>query len=61
MGNRKRIGLFFGYNETWIGGTYYWLNWVNALNTLPDSEKPVMVIISNRPSFLYLKQETAHT
>ena len=60
MGNRKRIGLFFGYNETWIGGTYYWLNWVNALNTLPDSEKPVMVIISNRPSFLYLKQETAY-
>ncbi len=58
MGTRKRIGLFFGYNENWIGGTYYWLNWVNALNTLPDAEKPVMVIISDKVSFCYLKNET---
>lgn len=60
MGTRKRIGLFFGYSETWIGGTYYWLNWINALNTLPDKEKPVMVIISDKASFQYLKRETAY-
>ena len=60
MGTRKRIGLFFGYNEKWIGGTYYWLNWVNALNTLPDEQKPIMVIISDNVSFCYLKNETAY-
>lgn len=61
MGTRKRIGLFFGYNENWIGGTYYWLNWVNALNTLPDEEeKPTMVIISDKASFRYLKNETGY-
>lgn len=60
MGTRKRIGLFFGYRENWIGGTYYWLNWVNALKTLPDEEKPVMVIISDKASFLYIKRETAY-
>lgn len=60
MGTRKRIGLFFGYNANWIGGTYYWLNWVNALNTLLDEEKPIMVIISDKASFCYLKNETAY-
>lgn len=60
MGTRKRIGLFFRYNANWIGGTYYWLNWVNALNTLPDDEKPLMVIISDKASFRYLKNETAY-
>lgn len=60
MGTRKRIGLFFGYNENWIGGTYCWLNWVNALNTLPDEEKPIMVIISDKASFRYLKTETVY-
>lgn len=60
MGTRKRIGLFFKYNANWIGGTYYWLNWVNALNTLPDEEKPLMVIISDKASFHYIKNETLY-
>lgn len=57
---RKRIGLFFSYNTNWIGGTYYWLNWVNALNTLPDAEKPVLIILSDKKAFQYLEQETAY-
>ena len=60
MGNRKRIGLFFGYNETWIGGTYYWLNWVNALNTLPDAEKPEVLILSSKKDFQYVQAETQY-
>ena len=60
MGRRKRIGIFFGYNSNWIGGTYYWLNWVNALNTLPDGEKPEIVILSNKKDFRYVQAETQY-
>ena len=60
MGGRKRIGLFFSYNTNWIGGTYYWLNWVNALNTLPEEEKPTIVILSDHRSFQYVAQETRY-
>ena len=58
MGRRKRIGIFFRYNSNWIGGTYYWLNWVNALNTLPDAEKPTIVILSNKKDFRFVQSET---
>lgn len=47
MAQRKRIGLSYTYNENWIGGTYYIENLVSALNTLPDEEKPHLVIIIN--------------
>ena len=57
---RKRIGLFFNYNTNWIGGTYYWLNWVNALNTLPDEEKPLLVILATKKDYSYLKKETGY-
>lgn len=60
MGRRKRIGIFFSYNTNWIGGTYYWLNWVNALNTLPDAEKPEIVILSNRKDFRFVQSETGY-
>lgn len=57
---RKRIGWFFGYTPQWIGGTYYWLNWVNALNTLPDEEKPILIILATKNDFLYLQNETGY-
>ncbi len=60
MGRRKRIGIFFSYNTNWIGGTYYWLNWVNALNTLPDAEKPEIVILSNKKDFRFVQTETGY-
>ena len=60
MGRRKRIGIFFSYNTNWIGGTYYWLNWVNALNALPDVEKPEVVILSNRKDFRFVQSETQY-
>ena len=60
MGRRKRIGIFFSYNSNWIGGTYYWLNWVNALNTLPDTEKPEIVILGSKKDFRYVQTETGY-
>lgn len=46
MGNRKRIGLIYKYDENWIGGTYYIENIIHALNTLPSEEKPELTIFS---------------
>jgi|TARA_R100000479_G_scaffold33554_3_gene14209 glycosyltransferase involved in cell wall biosynthesis len=43
---RKRVGLIFSYNENWIAGAYYILNIIHALNTLDDSEKPILVILT---------------
>lgn len=60
MGRRKRIGIFFSYNSNWIGGTYYWLNWVSALNTLPDDEKPEIVILSRKKDFQFVQTETGY-
>lgn len=59
--DRKNIGLFFSYNPKWIGGTYYWLNWVNALNCLPDDEKPIITIIGGSKSdFIFIQKETSY-
>lgn len=44
---RKKITLIYEYNENWIGGTYYILNIIKALNLLEDSEKPDLNIVGN--------------
>lgn len=46
MAKRKYIGLIFSYNEDWIAGAYYIMNLVYALRTLPDAQKPQLVILS---------------
>ncbi|WP_298262433.1 glycosyltransferase [uncultured Lutibacter sp.] len=59
MVKRKRIGLIFSYNENWIGGTYYFLNLIHALNLLQDKNKPIVSIITNDiRDYNYLKNET---
>lgn len=59
MAKRKRVGLIFSYNENWIGGTYYFLNLINALNILDDKNKPKIIVVSNDFSnYTYLKKET---
>ncbi|OOQ58073.1 glycosyltransferase [Mucilaginibacter pedocola] len=45
MNDRQKIALSYTYNELWIGGTYYTENLISALNTLPDAEKPHLVIL----------------
>lgn len=41
----KKIGIIFSYNENWIGGTYYILNLINALKSLPLEEQPPLLLI----------------
>jgi len=45
MAERKRITLIYQYNDNWIGGTYYILNIIKALNFLPNEEKPQLTVI----------------
>ncbi|MFD2873850.1 glycosyltransferase family 4 protein [Mucilaginibacter ximonensis] len=52
MDERKRIGLIYQYNENWIGGTYYILNIIRALNKLDEPIKPFLTIYYNSGSSL---------
>lgn len=45
MAERKNIAIFFSYNEAWIGGTYYILSLIHALNTLTENKKPKLFIV----------------
>lgn len=45
MAKRKRIGIIFDVNKNWMGGTYYILNLIWCLNTLPDENKPDIVLL----------------
>jgi glycosyltransferase involved in cell wall biosynthesis len=47
MATRRKIGIIYKYNENWIGGTYYILNLINALNYTEDHLKPVIVVIAD--------------
>lgn len=58
--NRKTIGLIFSYDEHWIGGTYYILNLVHALNSLEDKTKPNLIVFSNRNDFNILSNDTQY-
>lgn len=57
---RKRLGLIFSYDEQWIGGTYYTINLIHALNVLNDKEKPEVVAFSNDEDFAKLQNETQY-
>lgn len=43
--NRKRIGILFNFNGSWLGGAYYIANIVKSLNYLSDEEKPELVVL----------------
>ena len=57
MRNRKKLGIIFGYSEQWIGGTYYIINLIHALNYLEDNNKPELIIFSGENDFTYLKRQ----
>jgi glycosyltransferase involved in cell wall biosynthesis len=44
MGQRKRVGIFFSYDENWIGGAYYILNLIAALKLLPADQQPFITV-----------------
>ncbi|MES2838446.1 MAG: glycosyltransferase family 1 protein [Bacteroidota bacterium] len=57
MSKKVKIGLIYSNNENWIGGTYYILNLIHALNKLNDSEKPELTIFCDTENeFNQIKQ-----
>lgn len=61
MAQRKRIGLIFEVTPSWMGGTYYVLNIINALNTLPDAEKPeIILIVKKKEDFNFAKDQSTY-
>jgi glycosyltransferase involved in cell wall biosynthesis len=57
---RKRLGLIFINDEQWVGGTYYTINLVHALNVLTEVDKPEIVAFSNEEDFTKLQKETQY-
>ena len=61
MAERKRIGIIYQMQKGWMGGTYYVLNLISALDTLPNREKPVVVVFCNSDEdFNYVKKYTGY-
>lgn len=50
MVERKQITFIYRYHTDWIGGTYYILNLIKALNLLPEEKKPLVVILTDSAS-----------
>ncbi len=44
MGERKILGLIYGYNEGWIAGSYYIENLIACLLLLPENERPLIKV-----------------
>lgn len=56
---KKKIGLIFSYSESWIGGTYYILNFINALNHVGERFKPeIYLYCKNEDEFYAVLKET---
>ncbi|MEP7108049.1 MAG: glycosyltransferase [Ferruginibacter sp.] len=51
------IGIIFDYNSGWMGGTYYILNLLNAIATLPVIEQPAIVIYGEKKEGFNLVQK----
>ncbi|MDN3655870.1 glycosyltransferase family 1 protein [Ferruginibacter paludis] len=60
MDKRIRLGLIFSVDENWIGGTYYILNLISALSTLPVEKQPFITILSKRKTDLTAAQKTGY-
>ena len=60
MSVRKRLGLIFMNDEQWVGGTYYTINLIHALNILTEEDKPEILAFSNEEDFTKLQKETQY-
>jgi len=59
MGARIKLGIFYSYDENWIGGSYYIQNLILSLNLLEDNKKPELIIFSNsEENYNYLSSLT---
>lgn len=54
---RSRINLVYEYNPNWIGGTYYVINLIKALDTLNDTKKPIIRVVCEKYTPLNLIEE----
>ncbi len=63
-GNGLRLGILFNVSRNWLGGVYYIVNLVNALNSLEEKEKPEIFLFYTDelkeflPQISYTKLET---
>ena len=61
MDARPKVGIIFNYSENWIGGSYYILNIIHALNTLEDQRKPNIVVFTpSEAGYIIVKETTAY-
>lgn len=60
MGKRIRLGLIFSADEKWIGGTYYILNLISALGSLPEERQPRITILSRNKSDFAAAKKTGY-
>lgn len=61
MDKRKRIGIIYRGGKGWIGGVYYIQNVINALNILPDKDKPLIdVYTESKNKFEELSKITTY-
>jgi glycosyltransferase involved in cell wall biosynthesis len=61
MASQKRVGIFYNYNENWIGGAYYIQNLIRSLNCLPKAEQiQLHILAKDRALFQELQKATAY-
>jgi len=59
MAERRKVGIIYHYNESWIGGVYYIQNLIKALGRLPEEKQPeVFAICADPKSFELLQKST---
>lgn len=60
MAERKRIGLIFIPDKGWMGGIYYILNLINALNSLDDEERPEITLLCRNEEDCNFAEKATH-
>lgn len=48
MAKRIKLGLVFKYDEAWVAGSYYILNLIHALKTLPEEKQPEIILFTDK-------------
>lgn len=61
MEKRTRIGFYYVWDKSWMGGVLYAQNLLKALNTLEDKNKPFIDVYCRQyDAFEELKEKTAY-
>ncbi len=56
----NRIGLIFSYNERWIAGSYYILNLISSLKTLPIDAQPHLCVYAGSEEEFEIVRKTLY-